>query len=104
MEEKFEFVISRECVNVNEEWKWIKGYEGLYEISTYGNVRNNYKQRIRTFETRQGTMVKLKKDGFYELFIVPLLIFAAFYARPGDFVESFRTIRPAGPNDVPRLF
>lgn len=75
----YKFELLREELKPIEEWKWIEGYEGLYEISNYGNVRNNFKQRIRTFETKRGMMVKLKRDGFSELFIVPLLVYMAFY-------------------------
>lgn len=98
------FELRRESVNVNEEWKWINGYEGLYEISTLGNVRNNFKQRIGTFKTKNGTMVKLKKDGFSQDFMVALLIFEAFYKRPGDYISAVHIIREDGSCCSSRLF
>lgn len=30
---------------MKEEWKWIKGYEGLYQISNYGNVKSFHKDK-----------------------------------------------------------
>lgn len=39
---------------MNEElWKVIKGYEGLYQISNYGNVKN-----------KKGKLLKLRKDKY----------------------------------------
>ena len=32
---------------MKEEWKNIKGYENLYEISNFGNVRNKDKKIIK---------------------------------------------------------
>ena len=31
---------------MNEEWKWIKGYEGLYQISNFGRVKSFHKNKI----------------------------------------------------------
>ena len=101
---EFEFVVKSVKVNVNEEWKWIKGFEGLYEISTLGNVRNNYKQKIRTFETSMGTKVKLKKNGFTYILLVPPLIFGTFYAQPGDSLESVKITKDFDYRGMPALF
>ena len=50
-----------------EEWKNIIGYEGLYEVSNMGNVRNvrrNTKNEIRdiTRNIRKNYMKRIKKE------------------------------------------
>lgn len=57
-----------------ENWKSIKGYEGLYEVSDFGNVRSldrEVKTEIRFNKKRiiKGKMLKknLKKNGYYSV-------------------------------------
>ena len=39
-------------MNVNEIWKPVKDYEGLYEVSNYGNIRRIYRNgKIRILKT-----------------------------------------------------
>lgn len=53
-----------------EEWRPVKGYEGLYEVSSFGRVRsldrwvNHYRGNKKAF--RKGQMLKLRtdKDGY----------------------------------------
>lgn len=42
-----------------EEWKDVVGYEGLYEVSNLGNVRNK--------QTRKVLKPKLNSWGYYQL-------------------------------------
>lgn len=54
---------------MNEEWKWIKGYEGLYQISNYGRIKSFHKNKsegeIRSVKHSRGWYLTLPlvKDG-----------------------------------------
>jgi hypothetical protein len=51
-------------INTDEEvWKDIEGYEGLYEISTFGNVRSV----DRVIRSTKGHLRKLKSHGIKQL-------------------------------------
>lgn len=71
---------------INEIWKNIPGYEGLYEGSNYGRIKSlidNYKnQRIKILKpgnTRGGyLLVVLCKDKFHKTFPVHKLILETF--------------------------
>lgn len=44
---------------MEEEWKWIKGYEGIYQISNLGNVKSFH-------HSENGKMLSIKnKRGWY---------------------------------------
>lgn len=44
---------------MKEEWKWIKGFEGLYQISNFGNVKSFHK-------SKNGKLISLNnKNGWY---------------------------------------
>ena len=32
-----------------EEWKWIKGYEGIYQVSNLGRIKSFHKDKINGF-------------------------------------------------------
>ena len=49
-----------------EEWKWIKGYEGLYQISNFGRVKSFHKKKI------DGEIRSVKHSGGWYL-TLPLL-------------------------------
>jgi len=77
-----------------EIWKDIPGYEGRYQVSTFGNVRSlNYDKRIgRTKNLRQTVsgggrnylIVRLSKDGVVRNFSVHRLVAATFLTKdPG---------------------
>lgn len=65
---------------MREEWKPIQGFIGLYEISNFGNVRNNWKQPIRKEMSSKGfEVVKLKKDGMISTIPVKMLVWQNYY-------------------------
>lgn len=68
-----------------EIWVPITGYEGLYEVSNFGNVRSlNYDKtgkikNMKTFENSNGYMVlTLSKNGKYKQHFVHRLVAEAF--------------------------
>lgn len=66
-----------------EEWKPITGYEGLYEVSNLGNVRNNLGQPIKQYTSCGGyKRVLLKKDGFTEYVYMHRLVASEFIDNP----------------------
>ena len=76
---------------LNEIWKSVKGYEGLYEISNYGRVKSlNYRRwgipQILKLHARQGKYVKvgLFKDGKRKYYRVHRLVAIAFLPQPQE--------------------
>lgn len=72
-----------------EEWKDIKGYEGLYQISNYGNVKslnyNNTKKGkiLKTFIMRTGYIgIGLNKNNKRKPFKIHRLVAEAFIPNP----------------------
>lgn len=58
-----------------EIWKDVKGYEGMYQVSNYGNVRGLDRYRISKNNTKvfvKGQMLKQHKSnrGYYRVFLV----------------------------------
>lgn len=80
---------------MKEIWKeinWIKGYEGLYQISNLGNViSNNYRHKkeehqIKTFVNKHGYFaVVLKANGNQKNMLVHRLVATAFIENPNNF-------------------
>lgn len=68
-----------------EEWKNIIGYEGLYEVSDKGNVRNVRRNTLLRFSNNQGyTQVYLYKNGIRKGFKVHRLVAEAFIENPDN--------------------
>lgn len=69
-------------------WKEIAGFEGLYEISNFGQVRNNkgelLKHGIKRTNCTCYKNVRLWKDGKYHNKYVHRLIAEAFIPNPGN--------------------
>ena len=63
-----------------EEWKNVIGYEGLYEVSNKGNVRNVRRNKLlRLSKTKYGYIqVGLSKNGIRTMFQVHRLVAQAF--------------------------
>lgn len=81
-----------ELYNINEDgdleltevWKPVKGYEGLYEVSNLGLVRNAKTQKLlkRRIHWKHGyLMVQLSKEGKAERKSVKCLVYDAFDVR-----------------------
>ena len=76
---------------LNEIWKSVKGYEGLYEISNYGRVKSlNYRRwgipQILKLHAKQGNYVKvgLCKNGKRKYYRVHRLVAIAFLPQPQE--------------------
>ena len=74
---------------INEQWLPIKGYEGLYEISSYGRVRSlNYRnkgvRKVLSCHARLGYYIKvsLVKGGVSKYYRVHRLVAQAFLPPP----------------------
>ena len=65
---------------MNEVWKAVKGYEGLYEISNTGKVKSLIKERLlKPWEHKKGYLVvKLTKDKSHKEFKIHRLVAQAF--------------------------
>ena len=69
-----------------EEWKEIPGYEGLYEVSNMGNVRNVRRNTLlRLTKTNKGYIqVGLSKNGILTVLKVHRLVAQAFLPNPDN--------------------
>lgn len=68
-----------------EEWKEIPGYEGLYEVSNIGNVRNIRRNTLLRFSNNQGyTQVYLYKNGIRKGLKVHKIVAQAFLPNPDN--------------------
>ena len=81
-----------------EEWRDIKGYEGLYQVSNTGKVKslgngksnnsNNNKERILKGKEDKGYLkVNLYKDGKRKSYLVHVLVATAFLENPEGYTE-----------------
>lgn len=72
----------------NEVWKDVVGYEGLYEVSSYGNVRKADGTMLSTAVDNTGYMkVALNKDKTWKRYCVHVLVLSAFVCtRPAGMV------------------
>lgn len=62
-----------------EKWKPVNGYEGLYEVSNFGRVRNSaHKIRKTQINNRGYYNVRLCKNGKYKTCLVHRLVAIAF--------------------------
>ena len=64
-----------------EQWRPIAGYEELYEVSTYGNVRNSRTKELRSIQqTTTIPIVTLNKKGVRETVTIASLVASTFVA------------------------
>ena len=72
-----------------EEWKPIPGYEGMYEVSSYGRVRSYKQQKERILSPgKDGSgyyFVNLCKDGKVKMCTIHRLVAEAFIPNPINF-------------------
>lgn len=79
--------ISRQNCLKNEVWKDIHGYEGLYQVSSYGNVRRicadgNYHILCNCIGKDNYYILKLCKEGVAHTFYVHRLVAGEFIENP----------------------
>lgn len=70
-----------------EEWRAVKGYEGLYEVSNTGKVRSlyRYKKELKPMKARNGYLrVDLFNDKGRKQFSIHRLVATAFIENPGN--------------------
>lgn len=78
------------CVNIllymEEIWKDIKGYEGLYQVSNLGRVRNIKHNRVKNTTIRPNgyEYVKLSKDNSTKNFTIHRLVAMTFIDNPNN--------------------
>ena len=79
---------------INEIWKPIKGYEGLYEVSNFGRIKSlNYNHTCKGKILKQNQIkngyksVMLYKDGNGKNYLVHRLVAQAFIPNPNDYKE-----------------
>ena len=68
---------------INEKWKDIEGYTGLYQISTLGNIKNTRSGNLLRPQNARGYLrVKLHKHGEFDNIPVHRLVAQAFIPNP----------------------
>lgn len=79
---------------MKEIWKDIAGYEGLYQVSSIGNVRSmNYrghgviKNLTPKVNNRGRLWVDLRKNGSSKCFLIHRLVAAAFIPNPNNYPQ-----------------
>ena len=74
-----------------EEWRNIKGYEGLYQISNYGRVRSSYKgvwNILKPIDNGKGYKhIKLFKGGKRKPYYIHRLVAQTFIDNPNNYTE-----------------
>ena len=71
-----------------EVWKPVVGYEGLYEVSSYGRVRNRYGRILLIETTRVGYLrVSLYVNCHQKHYLVHRLVAHAFLPNPHHYPE-----------------
>lgn len=71
-----------------EIWKDIAGYEGLYQISNYGNIRNSKGRLLKYYENHKGYYkVGLNKNGKNSKFRVHRLVAQMFIPNPHEYPQ-----------------
>lgn len=62
---------------INEEWKDIKGFEGIYQISNYGRIKSLIRNKIRKLTiNRDGYIVISLRKKFFQ---IHRLVLSTFY-------------------------
>lgn len=74
---------------MDEIWKEMSGYEDMYEISNFSNIRNKKTKRpIKQFKNKHGYVtVRIYKDGIGLTKTVHRLVAKTFIPNPENFPE-----------------
>lgn len=68
------------------EWRDIKGYEGLYQVNQFGQIRNKKTgQRRKACNNHGYERLGLYKNGKYKFFLVHRLVAEAFIPNPENY-------------------
>lgn len=88
-----------------EWWKYIKGYEGLYMVSTFGRVKNSRTGRIlKPSVNNCGYLqVRLCKNGITKNYLVHRLVAEAFISNPDNLPTVDHINRIVSDNRVENL-
>ena len=76
-----------------EEWKWIDGYEGEYQVSTKGNIKSfkKYKEGIILKPKKDGKdkylMICLSNNGSQKYYLIHRLVAKAFIQNPNNYPQ-----------------
>ena len=63
---------------MKEQWKWINGYEGLYEVSNLGHIQH-HKKRVKVTNSKGWYLTyRLFKDGKWETVRIHRCVYEAF--------------------------
>lgn len=79
---------------MNEEWKDIQGYEGLYQVSNLGNVKSKRRLLQPTITKRGYCRVGLSKEGKMKYYLVHKLVAESFIGKrdmPIDHIDCNKT-------------
>jgi len=72
-------------IRINERWKSIKGYEGIYEVSDCGNLRNEKTGKVLLKKNSKGYLaIDLYKNGERKSLKVHRLVAQAFIKNPDN--------------------
>ena len=78
---------------MQEIWKDIKGYEGLYKISNYGNIfgvkrKKELKRSVgKTINEKNTYVISLCKDGVCKTHSIHSLVFKTFIGEPKGMID-----------------
>lgn len=68
---------------MEETWKDIKNYQGIYQISSFGKIKNNKGKILKQFKNHKGYLViQLSKNGDSKNYIVHRLVAKEFIPNP----------------------
>ena len=81
---KFYFMNSEGVINLEEVWKSIQGYEGFYEVSSWGRIKNSRSGRVlKAGKHITGyLLVDLCKNGKHTTYRVHRLVAQTFIPNP----------------------
>jgi hypothetical protein len=76
-------------LNMEEIWKDIKGYEGLYQVSNFGNIRNKRTNKIKIpYKCKNGYMyVSLYKNNKSKNKLIHRLVAETFFKNKNNYTD-----------------